>query len=66
MPMYEYECAFCKSAFQFRKKMNDPDPLCIYCGHNELNQLLSAPQLRFKGSGFYVTDYPKGDIKSEK
>jgi len=28
-----------------------------------LEQLLSAPVVQFKGSGWYVTDYPKGPSK---
>jgi putative FmdB family regulatory protein len=65
MPMYEYVCTFCKSGFEARKKMSDPEPDCIYCGHKEVQQILSAPQLRFTGSGFYITDYPKGAKPSE-
>lgn len=65
MPLYEYSCTFCKSNFEYRKKMSDSDPRCIHCGHPELEQILSAPQLRFTGSGFYVTDYPKGQKQNE-
>jgi len=45
------------------QKFSDP-PLttCPHCG-GELEQLLSAPVVQFKGSGWYVTDYPKGPSK---
>jgi putative FmdB family regulatory protein len=41
------------------QKFSDP-PLttCPHCG-GELEQLLSAPAVQFKGSGWYVTDYAK-------
>ena len=42
------------------QKFSDP-PLttCPHCG-GELEQLISAPAVQFKGSGWYVTDYAKG------
>lgn len=45
------------------QKFSDP-PLttCPHCG-GELEQLISAPAVQFKGSGWYVTDYPKGSSK---
>jgi putative FmdB family regulatory protein len=45
------------------QKFSDP-PLttCPHCG-GELEQLISAPAVQFKGSGWYVTDYAKGSSK---
>jgi putative FmdB family regulatory protein len=45
------------------QKFSDP-PLttCPHCG-GELEQLISAPAVQFKGSGWYVTDYAKGSAK---
>ena len=61
MPLYEYECCSCSKRTEIRKGMSEPDPACS-CG-GAMNQILSPPQLRFTGSGFYITDYPKGGEK---
>ncbi len=59
MPLYEYQCKKCHSLTERIQKFSDP-PLtaCPHCG-GELEKLLSAPAVRFKGSGWYVTDYAK-------
>jgi len=41
------------------QKFSDPPlTVCPHCG-GELEQLLSAPAVQFKGSGWYVTDYAR-------
>ena len=57
MPLYEYQCKKCHSLTERIQKFSDP-PLttCPHCG-GELEQLISAPAVQFKGSGWYVTDY---------
>ncbi len=59
MPLYEYQCKKCHSLTERIQKFSDP-PLvvCPHCG-GELEQVLSAPAVQFKGSGWYVTDYAK-------
>ena len=59
MPLYEYQCKKCHSLTERIQKFSDP-PLttCPHCG-GEMEQLLSAPAVQFKGSGWYVTDYAK-------
>ena len=59
MPLYEYQCKKCHSLTERIQKFSDP-PLdtCPHCG-GEVEQLLSAPAVQFKGSGWYVTDYAK-------
>jgi len=45
------------------QKFSDPPlTVCPHCG-GELEQLISAPAVQFKGSGWYVTDYAKGSSK---
>ena len=65
MPLYEYQCRKCKHRFERIQLFSDPIlKTCPKCG-GTVDQLLSAPALRFKGSGWYVTDYPrKGPGKS--
>lgn len=60
MPIYEYRCAKCGRVFEAIQKFSDP-PLTVdeQCG-GALERLLSAPALKFKGTGWYVTDYAKG------
>ena len=59
MPLYEYECKKCHHRFERIQKFSDPHvKKCPDCkGPVEL--VVSAPAVQFKGSGWYVTDYPK-------
>lgn len=61
MPIYEYQCKKCGHRFERMQKMSDPHPAnCPDCGAKKsVEQLLSAPAVQFKGSGWYVTDYAK-------
>lgn len=60
MPIYEYQCGKCEHVFDVLQKMND-DPLkyCPECGEPHLKKLLSAPNFRLKGGGWYETDFKK-------
>ena len=59
MPLYEYECKKCHhrvekiQSFSARHMKKCPD-----CG-GPLEQVISAPAVQFKGSGWYVNDYAK-------
>jgi putative FmdB family regulatory protein len=59
LPLYEYQCRKCGRHFEKIRKFSDP-PLrtCEKCG-GQLERLVSAPAIQFKGSGWYVTDYAK-------
>lgn len=65
MPMYEYQCRKCKHRFERIQKFSDPIlKTCPECG-GTVDQVLTAAAVRFKGSGWYATDYaPKGSGKS--
>ena len=59
MPLYEYRCKKCGHRFERIQKFSDPPvKKCPECG-GKVEQLLSAPAVQFKGSGWYVTDYAK-------
>jgi putative FmdB family regulatory protein len=61
MPLYEYECDACGHRFEKIQKFSDPlEDTCPKCG-GAVHKLMSSPAIQFKGSGFYITDYPKGD-----
>ena len=59
MPIYEYKCHQCGEKFEVRQRISE-EPLKTHenCG-GEVERLISAPALHFKGSGWYVTDYAK-------
>jgi len=68
MPLYEYECKKCGHRFERIQRFSDPMvKKCPECG-GKVEQMISAPAVQFKGSGWYVTDYAKkssGASKSE-
>ena len=66
MPLYEYLCHSCGKKFEVIQKFSD-EPLKTHpdCG-GEVERLLSAPAFHFKGTGWYATDYAKGNGKSPK
>lgn len=59
MPTYDYKCHRCGSVFEVKQRFSD-EPLTTHeqCG-GDLERLISAPALQFKGSGWYITDYAK-------
>jgi putative FmdB family regulatory protein len=59
MPNYEYLCKNCGHRFEQIRKFSDKQlRKCPECG-GLIEQVISAPAVQFKGSGWYVTDYPK-------
>ncbi len=64
MPLYEYKCDSCGDVFEVMQKFSD-EPLTSHegCG-GAVRRLLSAPALQFKGTGWYVTDYARGNGSS--
>jgi putative FmdB family regulatory protein len=65
MPIYEYQCQSCEHIFDVLQKMSD-DPLtyCPECGEPKLKKLLSAPNFRLKGGGWYETDFKKDNQRN--
>ena len=61
MPLYEYECFLCGHHFERIRRVADASSVnCPEC-QGKVRRLLSAPALQFKGTGWYVTDYGKGN-----
>jgi putative FmdB family regulatory protein len=59
MPNLEYLCKDCGHRFEQIRKFSDKQlRKCPECG-GVIEQVISAPAVQFKGSGWYVTDYPK-------
>jgi putative FmdB family regulatory protein len=72
VPLYEYQCKKCKHKFEKIQKFSDrPIRKCPDCGA-PVDKIQHAPNVQFKGSGWYVTDYggksdkSKSDDASEK
>ncbi len=58
MPLYEYKCSKCDRVFEVLQRFSDaPIKLHEGCG-GKVDRLLTAPNFKFKGTGFYITDYP--------
>src|SRR5688572_27955709 len=66
MPIYEFDCRKCKAHIEvFQKIGYEPPVKCRKCG-GRLERQVSAPAIKFKGSGWYVTDYASKATKGEK
>jgi putative FmdB family regulatory protein len=64
VPIYEYQCAKCGHRFERMQKFSDPPAKkCPECG-GRVEQLMSAPAVQFKGSGWYATDYARKSAPS--
>ncbi len=67
MPTYEYECNGCGHRFEVFQKMSDnPLDTCPECGKQVRRILSGGLGIRFKGSGFYVTDSSKKPAEKKK
>jgi putative FmdB family regulatory protein len=63
MPTYEYVCDACNHQFDELQSFSEP-PLtkCPACKKKKLRRLFgTGAAVLFKGSGFYETDYKRGD-----
>ena len=66
MPIYEYRCDACGHYLDALQKIAD-DPLrdCPACEASTLRRLVSAPNFRLKGKGWYETDF-KSDKETKR
>ena len=61
MPIYEYRCPR-GHTFELFQRMTDPPPeACQVCGEAPVTKVLYPAAIHFKGSGFYSTDYGRGN-----
>ncbi len=66
MPLYEYECVKYETRTERIEKFSGPHlKKCPRCG-GKVHRMVSAAAVRFKGSGWYVTDYPKKAASGEQ
>jgi putative FmdB family regulatory protein len=60
MPMYEYQCEKCQKVSEVIQKFSDaPLDKCPECG-GKVTKLLSRTSFQLKGTGWYASDYKKG------
>ena len=65
MPIYEYRCQSCNHELEALQKLSDPELTdCPACNQPHLQKLISAAGFRLKGSGWYETDFKKGNQKN--
>jgi putative FmdB family regulatory protein len=61
LPLYEYECTKNGHRFELIRKFSDPPVrTCIHC-KSKVKKLISSSAIAFKGSGWYVNDYGRGN-----
>jgi putative FmdB family regulatory protein len=57
VPLYEYRCKTCGHQFEKIQSFSAPEEKeCPVC-KGEIERLISAPAIQFKGAGWYVNDY---------
>ena len=65
MPIYEYECKKCGHQLDALQGINEPIlSECPACNTTSLKRLISAPNFRLKGEGWYETDFKTGNRKN--
>lgn len=61
MPIYEYRCNSCERIIEVMQKFSDKRlTRCPSCS-GRITRLISNCSFHLKGTGWYVTDYKKGD-----
>jgi putative FmdB family regulatory protein len=57
VPLYEYKCLKCDRHTEKIESVAGPHlKKCPHCG-GKVESVITAPAIKFKGSGWYVTDY---------
>jgi len=65
MPIYEYDCQSCGKRTEMIQQVGERSTrICPRCG-GKLKKAFSAPSIKFKGSGFYITDYARGNSEGK-
>lgn len=65
MPIYEYRCPEGHTFELFQRMTDPPASACQICGASPVAKVLYPAAIHFKGSGFYATDYGRGNRKRE-
>jgi putative FmdB family regulatory protein len=66
VPLYEYACLKCGRHTDKIEPVAGPHlKKCPHCG-GKVESVITAPSIKFKGSGWYVTDYAAKSNTSEE
>ena len=65
MPIYEYRCPQGHTFEVFQRMTDPPVGACDVCGEGGVEKFLYPVAVHFKGSGFYTTDYGRGNRKRD-
>ena len=66
MPLYDYQCSKCSHVFELRQSFDsEPSATCPECSNVSRRKFYPVPVI-YKGSGFYTTDYKRGNSGSLK
>jgi putative FmdB family regulatory protein len=66
VPIYEYKCPN-GHVFELFHGFHDSGPdVCVTCGEGPVVRVLHPVAVHFKGSGFYSTDYGRGNKKQSR
>ena len=66
MPIYEYRCPNGHHFERFQAMTAPPPEECDVCGASPVELVLYPVAIHYKGSGFYTTDYGKGNDAKKK
>ncbi|MGE5689721.1 MAG: FmdB family zinc ribbon protein [Pseudomonadota bacterium] len=66
MPIYEYRCPNGHTFELFQRMSDAPPDACETCGAAPVERVLYPVAVHYKGSGFYSTDYGRGNRKPSK
>lgn len=66
MPIYEYECVECSKKFEVRRGFHDDEDVACPDCEGEGRRMFSPVAVIYKGSGFYTTDYGRGNSAPSK
>jgi len=65
MPTYVYRCPDGHEVEAFHSMSEDGPEVCEVCEKGPVERVLFPVAVHFKGSGFYATDYGRGNRKRE-
>ena len=66
MPIYDYQCKYCKYKKEIIQKNSEINSLyCNICKKKSLVRLISKISFKLKGNGWYETDF-KSNKKHDK
>lgn len=68
MPNYDYKCEKCGAVYEISHAFDErPRKTCLADScDGRLRRVFSPPTIIFKGSGWHVTDYGRGNGRNDK